>query len=63
MGYMVYYGNEPGKLFHSIMVYDDHDLHIPSLNKGVPYYFRVDAFNENGIAKGKQVYSSAPTKF
>ncbi|RWU03979.1 family 43 glycosylhydrolase [Pedobacter chitinilyticus] len=62
-GYMVYYGNDPGKLFHSIMVYDDHELHIPSLNKGVPYYFRVDAFNENGIAKGKQVYSSAPTKF
>jgi len=52
-GYVVYYGTEKSKLYHSVMVYGKHALDLPGLNKDVPCFFRVDAFNENGIAKGK----------
>jgi xylan 1,4-beta-xylosidase len=51
-GYVVYFGLERGKCFHSVMVYGKHWLQLNALNKGVPYFFRVDAFNENGITKG-----------
>lgn len=53
-GYVVYFGNVPHKLFHSVMVYGKNKLYLPGLNKEVPYYFRVDAFNESGVAKGKE---------
>ncbi|MGJ7029668.1 family 43 glycosylhydrolase [Niabella hirudinis] len=53
-GYVVYFGTEAGKLFHSAMVYGKSRLDLPGLNKGVPYYFRVDGFNESGITKGKE---------
>ncbi|WP_300600035.1 hypothetical protein [Niabella sp.] len=36
------------------MVYGTHSLELPGLNKSVPYYFRVDAFNENGVTPGRQ---------
>ncbi len=52
-GYIVNFGNEKAKLFHAIMVYGSHSLDLPGLNKDVPYFFRIDAFNENGITKGK----------
>ncbi|MCF3108190.1 family 43 glycosylhydrolase [Niabella sp. CC-SYL272] len=53
-GYQVYFGTDPHKLFHSVMIYGTDSLELPGLNKGVPYYFRVDAFNENGITPGRQ---------
>lgn len=53
-GYVVYFGTEAGKLFHSAMVYSKNSLDLPGLNKGAPYYFRVDGFNESGITKGKE---------
>ncbi len=52
-GYVVYYGIDKSRLYHSVMVYGSNSLELPGLNKDVPYYFRVDAFNENGITKGK----------
>ncbi|SMO76693.1 family 43 glycosylhydrolase [Solitalea koreensis] len=52
-GYVVYFGNEKQKLYHSVMVYGKNSLELPGLNKDTPYYFRVDAFNENGITRGK----------
>ncbi|MBO9619239.1 MAG: family 43 glycosylhydrolase [Niabella sp.] len=53
-GYVVYFGTAPHKLFHSVMVYEKNSLDLPGLNKNVPYYFRVDAFNENGVTKGTE---------
>lgn len=53
-GYMVYFGTDPHKQFHSVMVYGTNNLELPGLNKKEPYYFRVDAFNENGVTRGKQ---------
>ncbi len=53
-GYIVYYGIEKNKLYHSVMVYGENSLDLSGLNKDVPYFFRIDSFNENGIAKGMQ---------
>lgn len=51
-GYVVYFGNTKNKLYQSAMVYGNPSLELRGLNKDVPYFFRVDAFNENGITKG-----------
>ncbi|MGZ3754048.1 MAG: family 43 glycosylhydrolase [Mucilaginibacter sp.] len=52
-GYVVYYGTAKNKLYHSVMVYGENSLDLLGLNKDVPYFFRIDSFNENGISKGK----------
>ena len=36
------------------MVYGKNTLDLSGLNMGVPYYFKVDAFNENGVAQGNE---------
>ena len=43
--YVVRYGIEPGKLYNSYMVYDDHKLSIYSLNRDSEYYFEVEAYD------------------
>jgi beta-xylosidase len=50
-GYVITYGNDPNKLYHSYKVYQDSSLIINSLNSNLLYYFRLEAFNENGISK------------
>ncbi|OQP63920.1 hypothetical protein A3860_23620 [Niastella vici] len=54
-GYVVHFGTKRNKLYHSVMVYDDHFLDLTGLNRDVPYFFSVDAFNENGVTKGQAV--------
>jgi hypothetical protein len=44
---------EKNKLWNSVMIYDKNELELHGLNKEVPYFFRVNTFNENGIARGK----------
>ncbi|GAB3364259.1 family 43 glycosylhydrolase [Arachidicoccus ginsenosidivorans] len=56
-GYVVHYGVAPGKLYNSVMLYDQQSLKLNGLNNGVPYYFRIDAFNEAGVQKGKEKQS------
>jgi hypothetical protein len=51
-GYVVYYGTDINKLYTSFMVYDSDSVKLTGLNKGVTYYFSVDAFNESGITSG-----------
>ncbi|WP_316834198.1 discoidin domain-containing protein [Pedobacter nutrimenti] len=52
-GYIVYFGTEQNKLYHSAMVYGQNSLDLSGLNEGIPYFFRIDSFNENGISKRK----------
>ena len=42
----------PEKLYHSSMVFNTGSHRVGALIKGREYYFRVDAFNENGITEG-----------
>ena len=51
-GCVVNYGTEINKLYTSVMVYDADSVRLTGLNKGIKYYFSVDAFNESGITKG-----------
>lgn len=54
-GYNIRYGTQKDKLYHNYQVLGANSLTIRSLNSTQKYYFTIDAFNENGIAKGKNV--------
>jgi hypothetical protein len=60
-GYLVRYGIVPGKWYQHAQVRggETGELTLYSLNSEPPYFFRVDAINENGIAEGKEI-SKAP---
>ncbi|HEU4790185.1 MAG TPA: discoidin domain-containing protein [Flavobacterium sp.] len=49
VGYNIYYGIAPDKLYNSIMVYEGNSYDFRGLDKGTGYYFAIEAFNENGI--------------
>jgi xylan 1,4-beta-xylosidase len=51
-GYVVNFGTDINKLYTSVMIYDADSVRLTGLNKGVTYYFSVDAFNESGITPG-----------
>ena len=48
-GYMIYTGIAPDKLYTSIMVYGTNEYYFSAMEKNRPYYFQIEAFNENGI--------------
>ncbi|HEX8016208.1 MAG TPA: family 43 glycosylhydrolase [Flavobacterium sp.] len=54
-GYVINYGVDSNKLYTSYMVYDSDSVKLTGLNKGVSYYFTIDAFNESGISKGQKI--------
>lgn len=53
--YVVRFGIAPDKLYSSWEVGDVDTLAMHSLNRGVPYWFAVDAVNERGVTRGKVV--------
>jgi xylan 1,4-beta-xylosidase len=55
VGYNIRYGIAKDKLYHTYQVLGTESLTIESLNSLQKYYFTIDAFNENGITKGKNV--------
>lgn len=48
-GYNIYFGVEPGKLYNSIMVYGENEYWFKAMDNKNPYYFQIEAFNQNGI--------------
>ncbi len=48
-GYVIRWGVAPDKMYNSWMVYNEHSLLLKSLSVDQPYYFTIEAFNENGI--------------
>ena len=54
-GFIINYGTESDKLYTSVMVYDEDFVELTGLNKGITYYFSIDAFNETGITKGVKI--------
>ena len=48
IGYNIYYGIAPDKLYNSIMVYDGDSYDFRGLDKDTDYYFAIEAFSENG---------------
>lgn len=53
--YVIRYGLSPNTLYSSYEVGPDSTLELHSLNRGVPYYFTVDAVNAHGVTPGKMV--------
>jgi hypothetical protein len=51
-GYIVRFGIAPNKLYGNFQVGDVSTLTMNSLNKGVKYYFVVDALGVGGVTKG-----------
>ena len=55
IGYNVRYGIARDKLYQTYQVLGVDSVSINSLNSRQNYYFTIDAFNENGIVKGKEI--------
>ena len=54
-GYNIRWGIAPDKLYHSWLVYDDNELFMRCLDRDTPYFFSIEAFNENGISGRTEV--------
>ena len=55
VGYNIRFGTQKDKLYHNYQVLGADTVTIRSLNSSAKYYFTIDAFNENGITKGKDI--------
>ncbi|HWI90530.1 MAG TPA: fibronectin type III domain-containing protein, partial [Flavisolibacter sp.] len=55
VGYNIRYGAAKDKMYHTYQVLGADSLTIRSLNATQKYYFTIDAFNENGTSKGKDI--------
>ena len=53
--YNIYYGTAPDKLYNSVLVYSANDYMFKVMDKQKPYYFSIEAVNENGISPRTQV--------
>ena len=55
-GYVVRYGIAPTKLYNCYEIRGgETSVEIRSLNADIDYYYTMDAFNDVGIAKSKEV--------
>jgi xylan 1,4-beta-xylosidase len=61
-GYIIRFGLAKNKLYRTYQVYDSTNLTIHSLNKDQRYWFAIDAFGENGIARGSSMTPEAKSK-
>lgn len=49
--YNIYYGTSPEKLYSCIMVHDNNEFWFKSMDSQKPYYFTIEAINENGVSE------------
>jgi xylan 1,4-beta-xylosidase len=49
--YNIYYGTDPQKLYTCIMVHDFNEYWLKTMDNQKPYYFTIEAINENGISQ------------
>jgi Beta-xylosidase len=57
-GYNIRYGTSPDKLYLNYQTFNKDTLTIHSLNGQQKYFFTIDAFNESGITKSRNVVVS-----
>ncbi|MNT92277.1 hypothetical protein D3C72_2335340 [compost metagenome] len=55
IGYNIYYGIAPDKLYNSIMVYDGNSYDFRGFDKGTTYYLGIEAFNESGKSNVSEI--------
>jgi xylan 1,4-beta-xylosidase len=56
--YNIYIGIAPDKLYNSIMVYNENEYWLKTMDKEIQYYFVIEALNENGIGERSQIIKS-----
>ncbi len=56
--YNIYMGLEPDKLYNCIMVYGSNEYWLKTLDSEKPYYFVIEAINENGVGERSQIVFS-----
>jgi xylan 1,4-beta-xylosidase len=49
--YNIYYGTNPDKLYTCIMVHDNNEYWLKTMDNQKPYYFSIEAINENGVSQ------------
>jgi len=49
--YNIYVGVAPDKLYNCIMVRSSNEYYFKAMDKDRPYYFSIEAINENGVSK------------
>ena len=57
-GYNIYVGTAPDKLYNCIMVYGANDYWFKAMDKTIPYYFTIEALNENGVSMSSKIIKS-----
>lgn len=53
--YNLYFGTEPDKLYNSILVYNANEYWFKVMDSKKPYYFSIEALNENGVSERTKV--------
>ena len=53
--YNIYIGVAPDKLYNCIMIYGANDYYFKSMDRNLPYYFSIEAINENGTSERTKV--------
>jgi xylan 1,4-beta-xylosidase len=48
--YNIYMGTAPDKLYNCIMVHDANEYWLKTMDLEMPYYFSIEAINENGVS-------------
>jgi xylan 1,4-beta-xylosidase len=57
-GYNISFGADRDKLYSDYIVYGDNTVTINILDVNKPYYFTIEAFNENGITKSEKIVTA-----
>lgn len=53
--YNIYYGTAPDKLYSCIMVHDFNEYWCKEMDNRKPYYFSIEAVNENGVSERSNI--------
>lgn len=48
--YNIYSGVAPDKLYNCTMVHSANDYYFKAMDRNLPYYFQIEAINENGVS-------------
>jgi hypothetical protein len=54
-GYNIMWGIAPDKIYQSWLIYDANEHFMRCLDRDTPYYFCIEAFNENGISEKSEI--------
>lgn len=49
--YNIFVGTAPDKLYNCIMVHNSNEYWLKTLDKDIPFYFTIEAINENGVSE------------